>query len=244
MNNFTVSSKELYSVANNEESNRKKVGERLREAREAAGMSRDYVANIDGVDVHRNTLKAWETGEREASIETIFVLAKVYQTDPIAIISGSSRANTDNAVVVDDEYERVPFYPAEVSAGHGSFTDGHRQPSHYLAFRKRWIAAKNFHLNRLFGLVVSGDSMEPTIHDGSAIIVDTERNKAMDGNIYVIRMSDRLWVKRTQWLPNGGLRLISDNKAYDNIDIFQSDLQHDDIEVIGQVVHAAYDLIK
>ncbi len=144
----------------------------------------------------------------------------------------------------DDNYEYVPFYKAEASAGHGSFLDEHREPTHYLAFRKRWLTAKGFALKDMVGLIARGDSMEPTVQNGAAIIVDTSRNEAMDGNVYVIRMGDRLWIKRTQWLPSGGLRLISDNKMYDSVDVTARDLEHDDIEVIGQVVHTAYDLIR
>lgn len=62
-----------------------------------------------------------------------------------------------------------------------------------------------------------------------------------DGDIFVIRIADRLWVKRTQWLPNGHLRLISQNSIYEPFDI---DPKDDAFEIIGEVVHVAYDLNK
>lgn len=84
--------------------------------------------------------------------------------------------------------------------------------------------------------------MVPTIPENSAIVIDRERNNALDGKVYVIRIDDRLYVKRTQWIPTGGLRLISDNKAYDSFDITKDDMQANDIEVCGQVIHASFDL--
>lgn len=223
------------------------LAKKLVEHREAADLTRDEVVVSSSTGFARSSLQAWENGEREPKLEYIYDLASIYGVAPWFLIDDTfqnSGTTTRNIESNNDDYSYVPFYRAEASAGSGSFTDGHRKPTHHLAFRKRWIAAKGFHLKDLVGLVVTGDSMEPTIHDGAAIIINTARNEAMDGNIYVIRMGDRLWVKRTQWLPNEGLRLISDNKLYDSLDFSAKDLEYDDIEVIGQVVHTAYDLVK
>ena len=59
----------------------------------------------------------------------------------------------------------------------------------------------------------------PTIPDGAIILVDGNRIEPLDGKIYVIRIDERLWVKRVQWIPGGGLRLISDNRIYGDTDI-------------------------
>ncbi len=80
--------------------------------------------------------------------------------------------------------------------------------------------------------------MEPTIQNGAAIIINTSRNEAMDGDIFVVRIGDRLWVKRTQWLTDGGLRLISDNHIYEKMDVSAVDLQHDNIEVMLLLIFA------
>ena len=84
--------------------------------------------------------------------------------------------------------------------------------------------------------------MEPTIKDGAAVVVDRRRNNPLDGKIYIVRLQDRLWVKRIQWTPNGGLRLISDNQIYSSFDISRMDLENEDMEVIGQIIHTSYDL--
>ena len=123
------------------------------------------------------------------------------------------------------------------------FSDGTIKPDRYLAFRKRWIKARGLDAKYLVVLFARGDSMEPTIVNGAAIVVNLQKNHAMDGKIYVVRISDRLWVKRIQWTPDGGLRLISDNKeVYDPFDIARQDLEHMDIEIIGEVIHTSYDL--
>lgn len=83
--------------------------------------------------------------------------------------------------------------------------------------------------------------MSPTIPDGSTLVIDRSRNYPKDGKIYVIRIDDRLYVKRVQWILNGGLRLISDNKFYEPLDISRSELEQGNIEVIGQIIHTSHD---
>lgn len=61
--------------------------------------------------------------------------------------------------------------------------------------------------------------------------------------IYVLRIDDGLFVKRVQKLLTGGLRLISDNKIYDSLDLSKVELHQDNfVEIIGQVVYLGYDL--
>ncbi|MGY0399449.1 MAG: XRE family transcriptional regulator [Ostreibacterium sp.] len=217
-----------------------KLGERLEQLRKSAGMSRDSVIDSEKTTISKSTLQAWELGNREPSLSGIIELANLYETDAKSIIFDDEKTEVE----AGSEYQQVPFYKAEASAGHGSFLNERREPSHYLAFRKRWFAARGFAKKDLIGLVAHGDSMEPTIQNGAAIIIDTSKVEAMDGNIYVIRINDRLWVKRAEWLPSGGLRLISDNTFYETMNVTRKDMQSDDIEVIGQVVHTAYDLIR
>ncbi|MFB2539496.1 helix-turn-helix transcriptional regulator [Acinetobacter sp. c3-l95] len=144
---------------------------------------------------------------------------------------------------LNDEYAFIPAYDIEASAGHGMFSDGAVQPTRHLAFRKNWLIHKNLKIKDLAIIYTKGDSMVPTIPEKSAILVDMLRNRPLDGRIYVIRIDDRLYVKRTQWLINGGLRLISDNKElYDPIDITKAELENNNIEVVGQVIHVNFDL--
>lgn len=224
---------------------RKEIGVRLKQAREDAGLSRDKVVANPETEVSRTTLQQWEGGITEASIEKILALANIYEVDPTWVIFGdrsSGSSKPESASSIDERYIQIPAYDAEVSAGHGMFSEGSIKPDKYMAFRTRWARSRGLESKKLAVLFTKGDSMSPTIPDGSAVVINTERNKALDGKVYVIRIDDRLYVKRTQWLIGGGLRLISDNPQYDPLDIKESDMQASDIEVCGQVIHASYDL--
>ncbi|AWY19532.1 S24 family peptidase [Moraxella bovis] len=127
------------------------------------------------------------------------------------------------------------------SAGGGKFSDGVIGTDDFLAFRKEWINRTSLTASQLVAINTDGDSMFPTIPENATVLIDKSKNTAKDGRIYVIRIGEQLYVKRTQWLPTG-LRLISDNTIYDPIDLSKADLDSSDIEVYGQVVHISYDL--
>lgn len=246
--------------------NRVEIGNRLKAAREDAALSRNRVA--ESVDVGTTTLQQWETGGREASIETIGKLAELYGVTPEHLIFGSGMERSIGAISrrymhhigkysdkgsagqsednefgqLADEYEYVPAYDVEVSAGAGSVCLGESEATKYLAFRKHWLTARGLNVKSLAAMFTKGDSMTPTIPESAVVVINRDQSTPLDGKVYVIRIDDRHFVKRIQWLIGGGLRLISDNKFYDPLDITKADMEATNIEICGQVIHASYDL--
>lgn len=209
-------------------------------------MTRDDVIAKSTTGFSRSSLQAWESGEREPKIENLYDLANLYGVHPWQLLSGEDLPSTDNIETlpdtIDDVYAYIPAYDVEVSAGNGSVCLGEATATKHLAFRQRWITARGLQADALAALFTRGDSMTPTIPEGAAVIIDQSRNQALDGKVYVIRIDDRHYVKRTQWLIGGGLRLISDNKLYDPLDITKADMAANNIQICGQVIHASYDL--
>jgi putative c repressor len=221
---------------------REVLGQLLLDARKAAGLSRNAVTDRATSGFSRSSLQAWEAGEREPSLENLFDLAVIYGTSPWALVSHTAPSLAPKAEASNDDYYYIPAYEIEASAGHGAFTEGATTPAKHLAFRKDWIHDRRLAPTSLSAIFTRGDSMEPTIPDGATILVDGSRIEPLDGKIYVIRIDDRLWVKRVQWILGGGLRLISDNRIYSDIDISKADLEHADVQICGQVVNVSYDL--
>ena len=138
-----------------------------------------------------------------------------------------------------NEFALIPGYRVQVSAGHGTLTQGELEPCRYLAFRRKWLRWRGFEEKELAIVWSKGDSMEPTISNNDTLVVHLGRTRPVDGHIYVVRNDDQLWVKRLQVLPSAWL-LLSDNKHYQPIEV-PKDEQHT-FEVIGQVVHIAHDV--
>lgn len=222
--------------------NRIEIGNRLKIAREDAALPRNRVA--ESVDVGTTTLQQWETGGREASIETIGKLAELYSVTPQYLIFGdiTHKLPPPPKPTIDDEYEYVPAYDVEVSAGAGSVCLGESEATKHLAFRKHWLTARGLNVKSLAAMFTKGDSMTPTIPESAVVVINREQTTPLDGKVYVIRIDDRHYVKRIQWLIGGGLRLISDNKFYEPLDITKADMEATNIEICGQVIHASYDL--
>ncbi|WP_457560901.1 S24 family peptidase, partial [Caminibacter sp.] len=78
---------------------------------------------------------------------------------------------------------------------------------------------------------VIGDSMEPTIKEGSIIFIDRSDKNIRNGGIFVINTPSGVFVKRLNLKTSGEVEIISDNKLYP---IEKVNLE--DIEIIGKVV--------
>ena len=232
--------------------NRHEIGNRLLNIRNEKGLSRAEVASK--ADIGTTTLQQWETGSREASIETLAKLAKLYQVSPQWLIFGEGDSTAQapapatnpsleapaKHVIFDEEFVLIPMYDIEVSAGNGLFSQGVTEPIKHVAYRKDWIKSKGLDPYHLAVVCNNGDSMETTIPNGSCMLINLLKNQAFDGNIYIIRLDDRIFVKRTQWIPTGGLRIISDNPIYEPFDLDKAYLASDDFEVCGEVIEISH----
>ena len=132
------------------------------------------------------------------------------------------------------------MYDIEVSAGNGLFSQGVTEPIKHVAYRKDWIKSKGLDPYHLAVVCNNGDSMETTIPNGSCMLINLLKNQAFDGNIYIIRLDDRIFVKRTQWIPTGGLRIISDNPIYEPFDLDKAYLASGQFEVCGEVIEISH----
>lgn len=81
-----------------------------------------------------------------------------------------------------------------------------------------------------------GDSMEPTFKDGDSLLVDRAVTDIKLDAIYVLALSDELYIKRLQRRPGGEITMISDNKSYEPYTIKNG--ERDKFRVLGRVVMA------
>jgi len=78
---------------------------------------------------------------------------------------------------------------------------------------------------------VTGESMEPTLEDGSIVLVDRSRRDISKDGIFVVSSGNGLFIKRVRFRVDGMIELISDNKIYSPEIVSPSDLR-----VLGRVV--------
>lgn len=131
-------------------------------------------------------------------------------------------------------YTEVPLREATASMGGGSTETGDRTLT-YLSFRTDWIRSKG---NPEYMTVIRafGDSMEPTITDGSVVLIDEGRRQFVKNKIYYLRYNGQMYIKR---LVDAGGRLGIASDADANV-LLVSDA--DDFEIIGRCVWTAREL--
>lgn len=184
------------------------------------------------------------SGKQRPPFDMVEKILTTFDIDANWLITGknSSSKNPDEQKNYSEEheYDYVPMFDVEVSAGNGAAAYGVVEPANHLAYRKDWLKLRGLFAKDLNCVTARGDSMEPTIHSKDTLLVDTSKNNPRDGQIYVIRSGDTLWVKRIQKQIDGSLLLISDNDTYPPMSLTLAD--HPDIQVIGQVVQISKDL--
>lgn len=213
--------------------------ERIKQERQRLGLTQIQLSEWIGVG--KTTVINWE--KEDGTSPNAIQMSKLldFGFDIHFILTGSrNETNESNCYDHADDYEYIPVYDVEASAGFGMTAYGATAPVSHLAFRKDWLKMRGLYPKDLSIITAKGDSMEPTIESGNTLLVDASKSNPRDGHIYVILSNDALWVKRVQRQFDGSLLLLSDNPAYppQTLDF----KNHPDVQVIGQVVNVSKDL--
>ena len=78
---------------------------------------------------------------------------------------------------------------------------------------------------------VDGESMEPTLQDGSIVFVDRTQTNINKNGIFIASTTGGLFIKRIQQRADGMIELISDNSMYP-----PQAINPDEVSIIGKVV--------
>ncbi len=169
---------------------------------------------------------------------------------PLENDAGASEAATLRAVVGDAVKTQIETLRAEVvarlptpvptrqievmeiaaAAGGGAEAEVERTVG-ALAFRRDWLDDHGLDPTQCVVIGVRGASMEPTLPDGSRILVNRARRRRRAGRLYVLRTDDGLVVKRAGKDTAGRWLLNSDNPSPD----YPQLPWPDDAEIVGEV---------
>jgi len=122
------------------------------------------------------------------------------------------------------------FTDVRASAGGGAFTfdANYKVLTVDRTIMNNVITSSN---QKIDAINVDGESMEPTLQDGSIVFIDrTQTNISKDG-IYIASTTAGLFIKRVRQRADGMVELISDNKAYS-----PEIMLADEVKIVGRVV--------
>ena len=156
------------------------------------------------------------------------ILAQFFGVDE-AVLGGPTALSTPIVQLV-----QIPVLDVEASAGHGALA-GTETKAGQFGFDDKWLRKLTLAKPTNLSIIkVTGDSMEPTLHDGDEVLVDVsdEQTKLRDG-IYVLRMDGALNVKRVAIEPQGRkISVVSDNAAYPS----WQGLDRRSVNIVGRVL--------
>ncbi|MGJ8515072.1 S24 family peptidase [Carnimonas bestiolae] len=198
---------------------------RQKDSAEAWGVSDSYIAQIKGGkiigDVLARRIEVAEGKERgwmdhDHSDNNPFL--------PIKIADDES----------GEDYAFIPMLSAKAAAGAGCDNENVIEKSSY-AFGREWMRQNHLKEENLQLITACGQSMEPNIQDGDALLIDLSQTDVCTNRVYAIRRPDHsISVKRLIQRFSGKWWIISDNDKVEDEEI--GDLSAFHSPIIGRVV--------
>ena len=197
------------------------VGQRIKNRRKELGMSADKLAEL--INKNRATIYRYEKNEIEnMPYDVIEPLAKVLNVSPAYLMGWEERATPLDSLPI----KKIPVV-SQISAGLPIYSEENLIDYTY-------IATKNLNVDKeLFGLKVSGDSMDKEFKDGEVVIVEKD-SVVENGQIGVVQINGyNATVKRVRYNDDQLILLPESNNNEHLPQVYNSS---DDVKIIGRVV--------
>lgn len=128
----------------------------------------------------------------------------------------------------------IPRVRFKLSAGVSGFAvepeDGNGKP---VFFRRDWFEMHNYRPIKLFGVRVSGASMEPSLWDGDLVVINTDDTNPHDGDVFAMNYEGEMVIKRMR-RDAGEWFATSDNSDQRR---YSPKRCTEDVQIIGRVVY-------
>ncbi|MBL4750911.1 MAG: hypothetical protein JKX71_10090 [Amylibacter sp.] len=203
------------------------------------------------------TLRGWlpmENGQQK-SFDEERVIAHIQEFHPIigvfrdmeneagqkpTLVTDPKHPDIQSPSISDSaDYSLIKLHNVQAAAGAGRINGQSEQPSS-LAFNNIWLNKLGINPDAASLIYVAGDSMEPTLQDGSIVLIDHQQREPVGKHIYAIRNGDELMVKRLEKPDVKTLLLTSDNPKYATKVLTGFDLKA--VGIVGKVVWSAFTL--
>jgi phage repressor protein C with HTH and peptisase S24 domain len=168
-------------------------------------------------------------------IERAFELPRGWLDETEYSTSGAAEvASSRGPAEPSQDFVPIERVRIKASAGITGWTvehiHGNGQP---VFFRADWLAANGYKPNKLYALKVSGSSMEPGLHEGDLVVINSADSSPRDGDVFVVNYEGEVVIKRMkrdvgQWF------LSSDNA---NKTRYPDKLCDEHAQLIGRVIY-------
>ena len=185
-------------------------GDRLVKARENLGFNQ---ANFsEKIDLAAQSLARYEKNKVNPSMEFIAKLTDMFNINSNWLLTGKGEMFISNDTTKNSDNYFIDLLNVRAGAGEGIYN--------YVIETVDTISLdKSFfrtpiNTNKVKGIQVDGDSMEPTLKDGDYVLIDENINFGTNG-IYAIQYGGQILIKRLQFKMDGTILILSDNDKYE-----------------------------
>lgn len=195
------------------------IGKRIREKREAIGMTQEELASKLGYK-NKSSIAKIETGANDIIQSKVVEFANILSTT-VAYLMGWDEPTPSRKGVIINVLGRVAAgIPLEAIED---------------IIDTEEISEEMAKTGEFFGLQINGDSMEPKFSKGDVVIV-RKQNDAESGDIVIAMVNgDDATCKRLKKYQEG-IALISTNPAYDPIYFSNKEIEEKPVRIIGKVI--------
>ncbi|WP_320034832.1 S24 family peptidase [Halarcobacter sp.] len=199
-------------------------GERLVKAREYLGYNQSKFS--EKLDLAAQSLARYEKNKTKPSMEFVSKLTNMFNINSNWLLTGTGKilleneSSENNSLVAEPKpkYEpssnnyQIDLLNVRAGAGEGIYN--------YVIETVDTISLdKSFfrtpiNTNKVKGIQVDGDSMEPTLRHGDYVLIDENITFGTNG-IYAIQYGGQILIKRLQFKIDGSILIISDNQKYE-----------------------------
>lgn len=157
------------------------------------------------LDVNQSAVSQYLNGLIPLNYRALLAFAEVLGVSPSEI--RDDLPEQQSAFVKEEsgryelEWDEVRGFPQSVGLGAGAEAEDYAE-THKLKFRADSLRRKGLFARNLAVYYGKGDSMEPRIKDGDAILFDTSDVIPRDDQIYIVRLGKELFAKRCEILDD------------------------------------------
>lgn len=207
--------------------------EKLREYRKRANLTQQDLAKL--INVSQGAVVQYENGTSKPKIDKMQKIAKVLKVRIYDLLDEQEARNLQSEFVKEPFSDNVSIPKLNIFAGAGSegvFDITLLGNDKNISVSREIIGALN--PANLRAIEIIGDSMEPEFYEGDIAVVDMVNfryNFVKIAGIYIVRTGEAIYIKKVDFLPRGGIKLISINKSYGDMELGADD----DFEILGKV---------
>ena len=198
------------------------IAENIKKYRKAKGYTQNDLAKL--LNVKPTTISAWEVGRNKPLMDKIEMLSNLLGVKKSDIIGEDKTKLPNNIVPVSGEIKRIPVI-GTIACGTPILAEQNIES--YEGLPASLLPSNT---DNLFFLKCKGNSMSPTIKDGSLVLIRMQPDVEND-EVAAVLIDGEATLKRIKKL-NGEILLMPDNSNYSPI-ILNS---HNNNKIIGKAI--------